>query len=113
MSGNSERLYNYKVDISNNEEVRELADWIIHVHGKVDGLINNAGIIQPFTNLNELEMDKINRVMNINFYGTLYMIKAFLPYLLERSEAHIVNVSSMGGFCRFQDRAYMGHQKQQ
>src|SRR4029077_20400389 len=37
------------------------------------------------------------RVMNINFYGTLYMIKTFLPHLLTRPEAHIVNISSMGG----------------
>lgn len=36
--------------------------------------------------------------MNINFYGTLYMIKSFLPHLLTRPEAHIVNISSMGGF---------------
>src|SRR4029078_678396 len=35
---------------------------------------------------------------NINFYGTLYMVKTFLPHLLTRPEAHIVNVSSMGGF---------------
>jgi short-subunit dehydrogenase len=36
--------------------------------------------------------------MNVNFYGTLYMVKAFLPHLLQREEAHILNVSSMGGF---------------
>src|SRR3954451_9734381 len=36
--------------------------------------------------------------MNVNFYGTLYMVKAFLPHLLTRPEAHIVNVSSIGGF---------------
>jgi short-subunit dehydrogenase len=36
--------------------------------------------------------------MNVNFYGTLYMIKAFLPHLLLRPVAHIANISSMGGF---------------
>jgi len=36
--------------------------------------------------------------MNVNFFGTLYMTKTFLPHLLTRPEAHIVNVSSMGGF---------------
>lgn len=40
----------------------------------------------------------IERVFNVNLMGTLYMIKAFLPHLLQRPEAHIVNVSSMGGF---------------
>jgi short-subunit dehydrogenase len=86
------------VDISNKEAVFAFAEKVIEKHGKVDGVINNAGIIQPFIHLNELEMDRIDRVMDINFYGTLYMVKAFLPYLLKRPEAHIVNVSSMGGF---------------
>jgi short-subunit dehydrogenase len=64
----------------------------------IDGIINNAGIIQPFVKLNELKYEAIERVMNTNFYGALYMTKAFLPYLLQRPEAHIVNISSMGGF---------------
>ena len=37
-------------------------------------------------------------MININFYGTLYMTKAFLPHLLKRPIAHITNISSMGGF---------------
>ncbi len=94
----SNRLFTYVVDISDREAVFAFAEKVIKEHGKVDGVINNAGIIQPFIHLNELEMDRIDRVMNINFYGTLYMVKAFLPHLLKRPEAHIVNVSSMGGF---------------
>ncbi|OMF28233.1 SDR family NAD(P)-dependent oxidoreductase [Paenibacillus sp. FSL H8-0259] len=71
---------------------------MIDQHGKVDGIINNAGIIHPFLKVNELEYDKIKLVMDINFYGTLYMVKSFLPYLLKRPVVHIANVSSMGGF---------------
>jgi len=97
-SGNSNRLFCYEVDISKKEDVHAFAEKVISEHQMVDGIINNAGIIQPFVHLNDLEMDRIERVMNINFYGTLYMIKEFLPHLLPRPEAHIVNVSSMGGF---------------
>lgn len=64
--------------------------------GSVDGIINCAGIIQPFVRLNDLEYAAIDRVMDVNFRGTLYMTKTFLPWLLKRPEAHIVNVSSMG-----------------
>ena len=64
----------------------------------IDGIINNAGIIQPFVKINELGYDAIERVMNVNFYGTVYITKTFLPHLLTRPDAHIVNVSSMGGF---------------
>jgi short-subunit dehydrogenase len=71
---------------------------VIAAHGVVDGLINVAGIIRPFVKLNELDYDVIQRVINVNLYGTIHMVKAFLPHLLERPVAHIANVSSMGGF---------------
>ena len=66
--------------------------------GAVDGIINNAGIIQPFKVVNDLSNEEIDRVFNVNFFGTLNMTKIFLPTLLSRPEAHIINVSSMGGF---------------
>jgi len=111
ISGDNKNLYTYVVDISNKDEVFAFAEKIIERHGKVDGIINNAGIIQPFINLNDLEMDRIVRVMNINFYGTLYMVKAFLPHLLLRDEAHIVNVSSMGGFLPVPGQSIYGASK--
>jgi len=95
---NKDRLSLHVTDITDKEAVEKLPERIISRHGAVDGLINNAGIIQPFVKLKELDFGSIERVFDINFYGTLYMIKAFLPHLLTRPEAHIVNVSSMGGF---------------
>ena len=86
------------MDITDREVVAELPDRVISKHGTVDGIINNAGIIQPFVRLGNLEYAAIENVMNVDFYGTLYVTKAFLPHLLERPESHIVNVSSMGGF---------------
>jgi short-subunit dehydrogenase len=71
---------------------------VIARFGAVDGVINNAGIIQPFRRLNDLDYATIERVLNVNLLGTLFFIKAFLPRLLERPDAHIVNISSMGGF---------------
>lgn len=111
ISGNNKKLFIYVVDISDKEAVNAFAEKVMEEHKKVDGIINNAGIIQPFIYLNELEMDRIERVMNINYYGTLYMIKAFLPYLLKQSEAHIVNVSSMGGFLPVPGQSVYGASK--
>ena len=48
--------------------------------------------------LNDLQYDAIERVLNVNLYGVIYMTKAFLPHLLKRPAGHVVNVSSMGGF---------------
>ncbi len=89
------------VNITDNEKVDLLPEAVIAAHGTIDGLINNAGIIQPFVNVTNLDYPTIERVMNINFYGTVHLTKAVLPYLLKRPEAHIANVSSMGGFIPF------------
>jgi short-subunit dehydrogenase len=92
------KLTTHVVNITDKAAVEALPAEVIAQHGAVDGIINNAGIIQPFVRLNDLPYDAIERVMNVNFFGTLYMTKSFLPHLLARPEAHIVNVSSMGGF---------------
>ena len=91
-------LGTFVVDISNKVSVEKLFNDVMAQYGHLDGIINNAGIIQPFMKVNDLGYDAIERVMNVNFYGTLYLVKAVLPHLLTRPEAHIVNISSMGGF---------------
>lgn len=93
-----EKLSLHVVNIAKSAEVDALPAAVIAAHGSVDGLINNAGIIQPFVRFKDLPMADIERVMNVNFYGLIHMTGVFLPYLLQRPEAHIVNVSSMGGF---------------
>ena len=92
------KISTHVVNITDRPAVEALVDQVIAIHGSVDGLINDAGIIQPFVRLNDLTYPQIERTMNVNFYGMLYMTKSFLPTLLKRPEAHIVNVSSMGGY---------------
>jgi len=99
LAGNKrDHLSTHIVNITNKDAVAALPEQVIAIHGVIDGLINNAGIIQPFERINDLDYAVIERVMNVNFYGTLYMTKEFLPHLLKRPEAHITNISSMGGF---------------
>ncbi len=89
------------LSIADQAAVNALPEKVIAAHGQVDAIINNAGIIQPFVDVIDLDFNVIDRVMNINFMGTVYMTKAFLPHLLKRQDAHIVNVASMGGFIPF------------
>lgn len=98
LANKSSDLSLHVLNIADKEKVDLLVDEVKSIHGYVDGIINNAGIIQPFINVDMLNLDVINRIMNVNFYGTLYMVKAFLPDLKKRPEAYITNVSSMGGF---------------
>ena len=93
-----DRLTTYLVDITDLEAVKALPEKVVADHGAVDAIINNAGIIQPFVRVNDLEYDDIRRVMEVNFFGTVQVTKVFLPYLLERPEASIANISSMGSY---------------
>lgn len=88
----------FPLDINDLDGVRALPAQVIARFGAVDGLINNAGIIQPFVKLQDLDDATIDRVMAVNWTGTLAMVRAFLPHLLARPVAHIANISSMGGF---------------
>jgi NAD(P)-dependent dehydrogenase (short-subunit alcohol dehydrogenase family) len=105
------RLQTVVVDIADREAVAALPEKVIAAHGAVDGLINNAGIIQPFVRFNDLGYPDIERVMNVNLWGTIHMVKAFLPHLLERPVAHIANTSSMGGFLPVPGQAMYGATK--
>ncbi len=110
-SGFDDRFSSFVTDISDSTAVQALPERIVSRFGAVDGLINNAGIIQPFKLLNELDLPTIQRVINVNLLGTMFMTKAFLPYLLARPEAHITNLSSMGGFVPFPGQTMYGAAK--
>ncbi len=85
-------------NIADRQAVERLPALVTARFGAVDGVVNNAGIIQPFIRVNDLDYPTIERVLNVNLLGTLYVAKAFLPCLLKRPQAHLVNLSSMGGF---------------
>lgn len=111
LSSGGDSLSLHALNITDKEAVLAFPKSVIDTHGTVDGIINCAGIIQPFVKVNDLEFDTIERVMNVNFFGTLYMIKAFLPTLLARPEGYVMNVSSMGGFLPVPGQSVYGASK--
>ncbi|MEZ4849127.1 MAG: SDR family NAD(P)-dependent oxidoreductase [Bacteroidia bacterium] len=95
-----EKKYNLSshiLDITDRESVRTLPKEVIKRHGAVDGIINNARMDQALKPVQELEYEQIEEIMNINFYGMVNMVRAFLPHLLLRTTSYIVNVSNMRG----------------
>ncbi len=94
----ADNFFTHHLDITDFEAVSSLPDRLIAKVGVIDGLINGAGTIQAFLKINDLDYAEIMRVMDNNFYGMVYLTKVFLPHLLTRPEAIIVNFSSMGGF---------------
>lgn len=103
----AEGLTTVKLDITDRPAAQALADS----NRDLDGLVNVAGIIQPFVKVNDLGFEAIDRVMNINFFGPLNLIKAFLPGLLTRPQAHILNVSSMGSYAPVPGQTLYGASK--
>ncbi|HVQ22892.1 MAG TPA: SDR family oxidoreductase, partial [Candidatus Saccharimonadia bacterium] len=93
-----EQVAPFVLSVADKAAVEALPKAVVDRFGAVDAVINCAGVIQPFVRLADLEYAAIDRVFGVNWYGTLYMTKAFLPLLLQRPEGHVVNVSSMGGF---------------
>ncbi|MCO1338309.1 short-chain dehydrogenase [Kocuria polaris] len=106
-----ELLSTHAVDIIDREAVNALLAAVKEAHGKIDGLLNIAGIIHEFKPLSELGTEVIERVMNVNFWGTVNTTKALLPELESRPYAGIVNVSSMGALLPFPGQSAYGASK--
>lgn len=88
----SGRLVPHQVDITDRDAVTALAADT----GPVDALVNVVGIVQDFVDIADLDRATFDRVMDVNFQGTVNTVEAFLPGLLTRPQAAVVNVSSMG-----------------
>jgi len=91
-------ISSHTLNVADRPAVQALPKQVIQRWGVVDGLVHCAGIIQPFMKLKELDYAAIERVFAVNWSGTVYLTKTFLPLLLARPQGYIVNVSSMGGF---------------
>ena len=87
----------FPVDVTNPASIASLRSQIASEVGPVDILVNNAGVVfgGPFT---ETPLDRHFKTYEVNVLGVVAMTHAFLPDLIERPEAHLVNISSASGF---------------
>jgi len=83
-------------DVSKKEQCENLIKATINKFSRIDGLINNAGISMRAI-FNDLELNVIEKVMQINFWGTVYCTKYALPHLL-KTGGSVVGVSSIAGY---------------
>jgi len=85
-----------KTDVTQPEQVQALVDRAIKLHGRIDVIINNAGLM-PHSPLEKCRIDDWNRMIDVNLKGTLYGIAAVLPYMKAQKSGQIINVSSVAG----------------
>ncbi|RYG33596.1 SDR family oxidoreductase [bacterium] len=83
-------------DVTDREEVKALTDAAVHAYGRVDVMVNNAGIM-PRGPLERLMVDDWDRTIDVNIKGVLYGIAAALPLFKAQMSGHFVNVSSVAG----------------
>lgn len=87
----------YKADISNWTRVSEVADDVIKQFGRVDILLNSAGILGPNVPIWEYSVEDFDLVMAVDLKGTFLMCKAFVGQMRKQQSGRIVNLSSIAG----------------
>jgi NADP-dependent 3-hydroxy acid dehydrogenase YdfG len=83
-------------DVVKREQVKALVDSAAQTYGRVDVMINNAGLM-PQALLERLKIEEWDRMIDVNIKGVLYGIAAALPYMKEQKSGHFINVSSVAG----------------
>ncbi len=94
---NNDSVFYDVFDVSNRNSVFGFAEKVTSRYDVVDVVVNNAGIAMNGEGFEEIDLDKFERVMQVNFNGALYGSRAFIPYLLKRPEASLVNIASVYG----------------
>ncbi len=83
-------------DVTRCAEVKRLVDTAVAAYGRIDVMINNAGLM-PQSFLERLRIDEWDRMIDVNIKGVLYGIAAALPHMKQQKAGHIINVSSVAG----------------
>jgi NAD(P)-dependent dehydrogenase (short-subunit alcohol dehydrogenase family) len=86
-----------KLDVTDRETVQHAAEWIEKEFGRLDILINNAGIAEWGTRPSSVELAKVREVYETNFFGPVALIQGMLPFLRKSKHGRVVNVSSSLG----------------
>jgi NAD(P)-dependent dehydrogenase (short-subunit alcohol dehydrogenase family) len=88
------------LDVTNPEDIKSSVQQSMEKFGRIDVLVNNAGI-GYFGAIEESEEDEVRRMFEINFFGLANMTKEVLPIMRKQKSGHIVNIASIGGLVSF------------
>ncbi len=89
-------IHGYVSDVSNLNEIKSLKEKVNSEVGKVDILVNNAGIVFGGF-FDELDIERIEKIIRVDLLGLIYMTRIFIGDMLESGRGHIVNIASAAG----------------
>ena len=96
LAGRGKKAIAVQTDVTQRAQVRHLVEAAVATYGRIDVMINNAGLM-PHSPLERLKVDDWDRMIDVNLKGVLYGIAAALPHMQRQKSGHIINVSSVAG----------------
>jgi NADP-dependent 3-hydroxy acid dehydrogenase YdfG len=96
LTGSGGKALAVTTDVTEREQVQKLVDAAVKEYGRIDVMINNAGLM-PHSPLERLKVEDWGQMIDVNIKGVLYGIAAALPYMKEQKSGHFINVSSVAG----------------
>jgi len=91
-------IYGFKADISLVSEVDKLFDFTMEKFGKVDILINNAGIAEPLAQITEMDLNLMDEIINVDFKGVFYCSRRAVKEMKQQKSGNIINIGSIDGY---------------
>ncbi len=96
LTGQGGKALALSTDVTQRDQVKALVDAAVQAYGRIDVMINNAGLM-PQSPLERLKIDDWDQMIDVNIKGVLYGIAAALPYMKQQKSGHFINVSSVAG----------------
>jgi len=96
LSGKGGKALAVTIDVTNRQQVKKLVDAAVQQFGRIDVMLNNAGLMQQ-SRLDRFKVDEWDNMIDINIKGVLYGIAAALPHMERQKSGQIINVSSVAG----------------
>jgi len=95
LGANKKNIVYHKLDVTDSKDIETLRDWILKMYGRVDILINNAGVyLDEGTSVFNVDEKIVKETLDVNFYGAFNICRALVPIMRQNGYGRIVNISS-------------------